>query len=505
MMANFGKYRFYIAFGCLLTLLAIKLNAQSQVVPTLSSWKSAKGSLVLKPDFVIAVSQKDVKIIGLELDNFVKDLKRNTKLSPKVVIATTPKAGDIHFELSDDKNTLSQEAYELNINQLVYIKAKSAHGIFYATQTLLQVLKQTGNRLEMGLAIDGPTFESRGIMIDVGRKYFSMSYLKQVIRQLGWYKMNTLHLHFTEWSAFRLKSDKYPGLAAPEAYSYDDVQALQKFAKQYHVMIVPEIDFPAHSTAINDYRPDLAFQCESMRKSKWQGDVVNNAGRAWTMDVTRPEVRTWVKGLIDEFVPWFEAPYFHMGGDEYQYDPEKIKCPELMEAMKKKGYPYPGDMFVDFINEMNEHIKSKGKITQIWNWWRFNKDQTSIQPSKDIVVNIWNKAMVNTILNDGYKAIITPEEELYVSPGLVDTTGYGLVKCKVVYETWKPEIRPTILGYKICVWADKAEHHDEAWFEGHSFEPKVVLAEKTWSGKGSATLEEFLKRVSFIGEISVLD
>ena len=211
-MANFGKYRFYIAFGCLLTLLAIKLNAQSQVVPALSSWKSAKGSLVLKPDFVIAVSQKDVKIIGLELDNFVKDLKRNTKLSPKVVIATTPKAGDIHFELSDDKNTLSQEAYELNINQLVYIKAKSAHGIFYATQTLLQVLKQTGNRLEMGLAIDGPTFESRGIMIDVGRKYFSMSYLKQVIRQLGWYKMNTLHLHFTEWSAFRLKSDKYPGL-----------------------------------------------------------------------------------------------------------------------------------------------------------------------------------------------------------------------------------------------------------------------------------------------------
>jgi hexosaminidase len=162
-------------------------------------------------------------------------------------------------------------------------------------------------------------------------------------------------------------------------------------------------------------------------------------------------------------------------------------------------------MFVDFINEMNEHIKSKGKITQIWNWWRFNKDQTSIQPSKDIVVNIWNKAMVNTILNDGYKAIITPEEELYVSPGLVDTTGYGLVKCKVVYETWMPEIRPTILGYKICVWADKAEHHDEAWFEGHSFEPKVVLAEKTWSGKGSATLEEFLKRVSFIGEISVLD
>lgn len=505
MATIYTKYRFYIGICCLLMLLALKLKGQTQTVPALTSWKATKGELVLKSDFAISVSKNDFKTAQVELENFVKDLKNNTKLSPKIITSATSNPGEIHFEIIDDPKILNKEGYMLEINKNVTVKAKTTTGIFYASQTLVQILKQTKNTFTTGAAYDGPKFESRGIMMDVGRKYFQMDYLKKVIRQLGWYKMNTLHLHFTEWSAFRLKSDKYPGLAAKEAYSYDDVQKLQKFAQQYHVMIVPEIDFPAHSTAINDYKPDLAFKCESMRRAKWQGDSVNNSERAWTMDVTKPEVREFVKGMIDEFVPWFDAPYFHMGGDEYQYDPEKIKCPELMEAMKKKGYPYPGDMFVDFINEMNVHIKSKGKITQIWNWWRFNKDQTSIQPSTDIVVNIWNKPMINNILNDGYKAIITPEEEFYVTPGLVDASGYGIVKCKVVYETWEPEVKPNIMGYKICIWADKAEKQEDAWFEGHSYQPKVVLAEKTWAGKGSNTLDDFLKRVALVGEIPVIE
>ncbi len=336
-------------------------------------------------------------------------------------------------------------------------------------------------------------------MIDAGRRFYQVSYIQTLIRQMAWYKMNDLHIHFTEWSAFRLKSDKYPGLSAPDAYSKDDIKTIVATAKKYHIVVVPEIDLPAHASAISSFNPNLGFSCESMRKARWQGEEANNAGKAWTLDVTRPEVRKWIKDLLDEFIPLFEGPYFHVGGDEYQYDPEKYKCPELVDYMNKKGYTKPGDVFIEWLNEVNEQVKSHGKTTQIWSWWNFGKNSTSIQPSKDIVVNVWNKPTEKLLLDAGYKIIITPEEELYVSPGLADTSGYGVVDCKKIYEKWKPDTNTQILGYKVCVWSDRAEFHTDQWFEGHAFEPKVVLAEKVWAGQGSTSLETYLDRVNKVG------
>jgi hexosaminidase len=485
-MIIFNRIIFYkvrlsmLLFFCLATFNGV---AQSTIVPAIRDWKPTYGKLIMDSDFKI-----------------ILDAKYFTIIEKDVILCTSAQTKTIFFTLDTTIKEIGEEGYKLEIAQSIKVTAKTSAGIFYACQTLLQIFKQTGNTIEKGIAIDYPTFESRGIMIDAGRRYFQVAYLEDVIRQLAWQKMNTLHMHFTEWSAFRLNSEKYPGLAAKESHTKADVQRLQKFCTKYHIMLVPEIDMPAHASALTDYKPEIAFSCESMRKARWQGDSANNAGKAWAIDVTRPEVRQWLKGLLDEFMPWFDGPYFHIGGDEYQYDPEKYECPELLEGMKKMGYEKPGDVFVDFINDMNQHIRSKGKITQVWNWWRFGKDETTIQPSKDIVINVWNKPRQKFIVEDGYKVIITPEEDLYVTPGLADTSGYGTVKTKVVYESWKPEKRSNIImGYKVCIWADKAEEQPDNWFEQHSYEPKVVLAEKVWAGAKSSSLADYMKRVQSVG------
>ena len=479
---------------------SIKGYCQSDnVVPGIREWKPAKGQLKIEKEFKLVLDSKFASQLQPEIEVFKEDLSKISKLNTSISNASSVKSGELFFTLDTAAKELGNEGYKMEIGHSVKITAKTSAGIFYATQTLLQIFKQTGNTIEKGIAIDYPIFESRGIMIDAGRRFFQVAYLEDVIRQLAWQKMNTLHMHFTEWSAFRLNSEKYPGLAAKDSYTKADIQRLQKLCAKYHIMLVPEIDMPAHASALTDYKPDIAFSCESMRKSRWQGEVANNAGKAWAIDITRPEVRAWLKELLDEFIPWFDAPYFHIGGDEYQYDPEKYKCPELLEGMKKMGYSKPGDVFVDFINEMDQHVRSKGKTTQIWNWWRFGKDETTIQPSKDIIINVWNKPRQKFIVEDGYKVIITPEEDLYVTPGLADTSGYGVVKTKIVYENWKPEVKSTIMGYKICVWADKAEEQPDSWFEQHAYEPKVVLAEKVWAGAKSLSLAEYLKRVQNVG------
>jgi N-acetyl-beta-hexosaminidase len=493
-----------------LLLNAATSKVQLSVVPSLREWSPGEGSFHLTKESRIILEKNYEAKLSETANTFREDLMAISGLDLKMAIAPVAKSGDVVLTLNNKDKKIGAEGYLLEIGEAVAIRANTSRGIFYGIQTILQLLKQSSDKrsLERGFARDYPQFNRRGIMLDAGRKYWRMDYLKKTIRKLAWYKMNLIHMHFTDWLSFRLKSDTYPSLAAQQAYSKADIRELQDFAKKYQVMLVPEIDLPAHATAITDYNPTLAFKCPSMRVARWQGEEANKAGKAWTLDVTRPEVREWIKALLDEFVPLFDAPTFHLGGDEYQYDAQKYACPELMSVMKAKGYSHPGDVFIEWLNEVNEQIKSYGKQTQIWNWWRFSPNEkmqnnTSIQPNKDILVTVWNKPREEAIISDGYDVIITTEEgegALYVTPGYGKKPGdYGFFDSKYNYEKWQPRIHPQVLGFQVCIWADRVEDEDDEWFDQWAEIPKLVLAERTWGGPRSDKLEDFIERVETIG------
>ena len=480
---------------------------QLKVIPGIQEWQQGSGYYRLTSQSRIIVSDSLLDSLGEDLDVFTADLAEITGLHLEVN-TEKPKKGDLNFKHGGMDSSLGQEGYLMDVGQYVTISAGHNRGIFYGMQTLLQLFNQ-GLKIRQGKARDVPDYPERGIMLDIGRKYFNIDYIEKTIRDLAWKKMNFIHLHFTEWHSFRLKSDLFPGLAAEKAYTKQDIRRIQDYAAKYHVMVIPEIDLPAHATTITDYNPYLAFECPSMRSARWQGDSTNLEGRAWILDVTRREVRSWVKTLLDEWIPLFDAPYFHIGGDEWQYDVDKYACPELMEAMKRQGYQYPGDLMVDWINEINDHIKSYGKTTQIWNWWRFSpnekmQNKTSIQPSKDIVINVWNRPRLDDILADGYKVIITSEvgdEGLYITPAQGRKPGdYGYFNAKVIYEQWEPQRGANVLGFKACIWTDRVEHKPDEWFDQFADLPKSVLAERLWGGQRDSSLEKFQERIKQVGE-----
>jgi len=498
------------ALVILLPVQVSVLQARPNVVPSLQQWKNAKGTYSLTSSSRIVVDSNYFEELSDLADTFREDLAVVYGFDFKIVKASSSKSGDVFLTLNNWDAGIGEQGYLLEIADKLTIRANAADGVFYGTQSVLQMLKQAGSSksIERGVARDYPKYKERGIMIDAGRKYWQMDYLEETIRNLAWYKMNFIHLHFTDWSGFRLKSDLFPGLASDKAYSKADIRRLQDIAKRYHVIVVPEIDLPAHATAITDYNPYLAFSCPSLRRASWQGEETNKANRAWLLDITRPEVRKWISDLLDEFIPLFDGPYFHIGGDEWQYDTDKYACPELMAAMKARGYSEPGDLFVEWINEINAQVKSYGKQTQMWNWWRFSPDKqrqnkTSIQPNKDIVVNVWNRPRLKQILEDGYEIIITTEEgenALYITPGYGKKAGdYGYFDTKIIYEQWDPTEHPNVRGFKACIWADKVEDKEDEWFDTYAEGPKAVLAERVWGGPRSETVEEFFKRVELIG------
>lgn len=506
-------------------LLALALNvstsftlcAQTQVIPALQQWTTKKGKFYITDRSSIVVDSSIHRLLKEDLAVFQEELYKLTKLHLTIKGSLEfSRAGDIILVNAQNANTATQpEGYSMVIADQVTISAATPSGLFYGMQTILQALVQSGDKVSLsrGNGYDYPQYKERGVMLDVGRKFFEVAYIKKTIRDLAWYKLNFLHLHFTEWHSFRLQSAAFPGLAAKESYSKQDITEIEEYAKKYHVTIVPEIDLPAHATSITNYNSNLGFACQSMREAKWQGDSTNRKGQAWVLDVTKPETKIWVKALLDEFIPWFHGRYFHIGGDEWQYDDQKEACPELMKATQDLGFQYPADVFVNFMNEISNHVKLRGKNAQMWSWWNFspNEKQTnkySIQPNKDVVINIWNAPTMEVILQSGYKSIITLEEGeggFYITPGYGKKVGdYGFFNAKANYETWQPSKHGNVLGFKLSIWADNAEHMPSAWYDGYADLPKAILAERIWSKAGSPTVEQFQIRVAKAEKASAL-
>lgn len=470
------------------------INPAPAVLPSLREWHGGTGDWRLTEASRIVVGHSTLMSTAT---TFRDDLAAET--GRRVPIATgRTRAGDIVLDRSQD-SSLGAEGYRLDVGRTLTINAPTDTGVFYGTQTVEQILKADPQRrtVPRGMARDWPNFGQRAQMLDVGRKFYPMSYLKSQIRTMAWQKLNTFHLHFSDWEGFRIQVDRFPGLAAVQSYSKRDIRELQDYARRYHVTIIPEIDLPAHAVAITTYDPKLRFSCHSLDYSHWTG--ADRGG--WVLNIASDYTRTFVHDLLAEVVPMFDGPYFHVGGDEYPYDDDKAACPELVAYQHERGFAYPGDVFVDFFNTLDAQVRSYGKTTEMWEWWNFNNQQTSIQPNKDIVVDSWVGNDPGALAAKGYHVVGTPENTLYVSAGFGQHPGqYGYVDLQNVYENYPFAHPDGIIGYKISRWSDNAEQMSPEWFDFFARRPLQVLAERLWGGPRSATVWQFLARADAIGD-----
>ncbi|HEY8658839.1 MAG TPA: glycoside hydrolase family 20 zincin-like fold domain-containing protein, partial [Hanamia sp.] len=95
-------------------------------------------------------------------------------------------------------DTLGTEGYSLSVRpERIIIKSVHSAGVFYGMQTLLQLLPVIPEAKKNSLLIQGvdildkPRFGWRGMMLDVGRYFYSVDFIKKFIDYLAMHKMNT--------------------------------------------------------------------------------------------------------------------------------------------------------------------------------------------------------------------------------------------------------------------------------------------------------------------------
>jgi hexosaminidase len=334
----------------------------------------------------------------------------------------------------------ADEAYRLEIGARdLTIRAGTAAGAYWATRTLLQLLAQT-NELPRGVVVDAPLYARRMLMLDVGRKPTPLPVLYDYLRLMAWHKMNELHLHLSDeafgggYTGMRVQCDTFPGLASEDLhYTKAELRALQDFAQARGIVITPEIDMPGHARAFTDYWPDLLIPGES--KSY--------------LDVTNPKTIERMKALLDELIPVFDAPDFHIGTDEYRIGGSPERKTELHEAFRK------------FINTMNAHIRSKGKNTRIWSGFEHMKGTTDIEGT--VIIDMWETDDAKGQIARGHAVINSNHGRTYIVPG----AHYYGVSNPGIYNSWEPWMvsgdatknptpdDPKLLGGKLHVWNDQ--------------------------------------------------
>ena len=470
--------------------------------PSMQQWAGAPGDWVLSGQSRILVSGPDQSVAADVARLFQQDLALES--GRHLAVLTTP-AGqhvapnphDIALSLDAGDPALGDEGYRLDAGDVLAVHANARSGLLYGAQSILQIIKSDPQRSHVphGTARDWPALSQRGQMIDVGRKYYPLPYLRAQIREMAWMKLNMLHLHLTDWNGFRFYSQAYPTLASPQHYTSAELRDLDHYAAEYGITIIPEIDLPAHSSWLTRWDPSIALSCPSMSVTHWPGGSLGG----WMIDVTSPKARTVAKTLITELAQTFSGKYIHIGGDEIEYDQQKANCPELVNWSASHGYPYPGDAIVDFTNDLDSTLRSLGKSTELWQWWDFNGQKTSITPNKDIRVDVWLEDP-SAKASQGYHTIGSQDGYLYVSAGYGTTPGqYGYMPAENIYMNYPFTTGPNIDGYRISRWSDQAENKPAEWFGFFAQRPLQVLAERTWGGPRSVSAPRYYQRVDSIG------
>ncbi|QZE15228.1 family 20 glycosylhydrolase [Halosquirtibacter laminarini] len=388
----------------------------------------------------------------LSLENYCFINESDQKLDPLFTVfaqemtdvanaKVSKKGTEIIFRSAKDEQ-LKEGAYNLTVGKQVIIESDSYEGFLYGSRSLLQLLSSNSNhhQVPQGTIIDAPAYGKRCLMIDVARKFVPMNELKDYIRTMAWFKMNELHLHLSDnswggYPAYRLPSEKYPELTSKDGhYSWEEIRDLQDFAKIYAITITPEIDAPGHSLAFTQIRPDL--------KSPLIGEKY--------LDILNPNTIPFVQSIIDEVLPHFDAPDFHIGTDEYRI--HAIKDKELRTKI--------GEAFRNYINTMSAYVQSKGKGCRIWSGYEHMPGETEV--SNKTIIDMWETSDAKNKLDQGYTFLNSSHYYTYIVPG---APYYG-VSDPFVYNTWSPLMfgpksesildhnTPQLLGGKLHVWND---------------------------------------------------
>ncbi|MEY3688190.1 MAG: hypothetical protein RIR84_1031 [Bacteroidota bacterium] len=504
-------------FAALLFFFSLHAQESYNLIPQPKKLQPQQGVFVMKKGMSVSVENELFSPVAALL------VGQANKVATLGLSLNKGKSGAISFHMNP---SIAKEAYVLKVaSKKIEIEASTGAGAFYALQTLMQLMPpamsgDVANATSISIPNctieDEPRFGYRGLMLDVGRYYFSVEDIKRFLDVMAMYKLNTFHWHLTEDQGWRVEIKKYPLLTQISSvrkesmlghyrdrkydgkphggfYTQEQIKEVVAYAASKYITVIPEIEMPGHSQAVLAAYPQLGCNPDKIYQ------VATRWGVSEDVLAPREETFRFLEDVLTEVMALFPGQYIHIGGDECPKTQwrESRFCQNLM---KQLGLKNEDELQSYFIRRIDQFVTSKGKKLLGWDEilegglspnamvmsWRGVKGGVEAAKQKhDVVMS------PNSFFYLDYYQGDAKTEPLAIGGDLPLSKSYS-------FEPDLPELTEEetkhVVGIQANVWTEYISNIKYA--EYMTYPRALALAEIAWSPKAPKDYPGFKKRLT---------
>lgn len=322
-------------------------------------------------------------------------------------------------------------------------------------------------------------YELSIVMLDCGRKYFSVDSVKQIIDNAAAAGFNnvmlavgndgmrfllddmSLTVNGTTYSSEEVAAAIHTGNEAYYNFTTDELTESEMdeiiaYAKTKGLGIIPVINTPGHMDAILDAAEALT------------GKTCSYNGSARTIDVTNSTAVAFTQAFVQKYVDYFASKgcqYFNMGADEYANDKYTGGSMGFGNLQSTGKYSY----YVKYVNAVAALIKNAGMTPMAFNDGIYFANNTSSGTfDTDIVICYWSNGWssytpmpASDLASKGFKMVNTHGDYYWVL-GKSDWQCNAKKASGFNYKTFQGGTIDNPSGAMFCIWADYPGAETEA-------------------------------------------
>ncbi|EFA07069.1 beta-hexosaminidase subunit alpha [Tribolium castaneum] len=381
-------------------------------------------------------------------------------------------------ELHDNEN------YTLTVDsEGAFLESETIWGVLRGLETFSQLIYAEQDTLMINTTkiVDFPRFPHRGFLLDTSRHFEPVRIILQMLDAMAYNKLNVFHWHITDDHSFPYKSRTYHELSDKGAYhpvsgvyEQSDVMKIIEYARVRGIRVIPEFDTPGHTRSWGVAHPELLTSC-------FTDNVAN--GELGPMDPTKDTTYDFINNLFTEIVDVFPDSYFHIGGDEVEFDCWKSN-PDVSNFMKQNNFSTYEQLESYFIQHVVDILDNLSSKYLVWEEVFVN----GVELPNSTVVHVWKDNGLSTLNN----VIKAGKYGLYSSCWYLSVLHSGsdwdaFYKCEPGLLLHTEEEKKLLLGGEACMWGE--------YVNEFSVIPRVwprasAVAERLWSDENVVDISD---------------
>jgi hexosaminidase len=437
----------------------------------------------------------------------------------------------ILLTLADTDPELGPEGYRLRVDSTgIRMSAAQPAGLFYAIQTLRQLfppefessgpIRYSAWTLPGIRVTDKPRYAWRGFMLDVSRHFHPKEFIYKVLNYMAFHKLNTFHWHLCDDQGWRIEIRKYPGLTEKAAwrvdrehlhwnarpaqkpgeqatyggfYTREEIRDIVRYAGERFITIVPEIEMPAHTTALLAAYPQ--FSCTG-------GPFTVPPGGVWPITdifcAGNDSTFLFLQDILTEVMELFPGTFIHIGGDEAN-KAEWKRCSKCQARIRAEGLQGEDELQSYFIKRIERFINARGRRLIGWD----EILEGGLAPNATVMSWRGVRGGIEAA-RSGHDVVMSPTSHCYFDyyqgdPQYEPLAIGGHIPLEKVYafeptpDTLTLAQAAHVLGAQANLWGEYVPGPDHA--EYMMFPRLTALSEVVWTAKDRKDWNDFSNRL----------